>query len=97
MHPSLLQALVNIRDLWPTWPTYVKRDILRTYVPEGFKVLEGRVIRAEVCGVLLEADVPVQESPKPGMRYGRRRKQAEKSQDRQQLEALLAVSVSSPH
>lgn len=47
-------------------------------MPEGFKVLEGRVIRAEVCGILHEADVPVQESPKLGMRFGGRQKQAEK-------------------
>lgn len=56
----------------------MKRDVLRTYVPEGFKMLEGRVIRAEVCGVLLEADVPAQESPKPGIQYGGRHMMAEK-------------------
>ena len=62
---DLDHALTNIEQHWDRWPTFVKRDILRTYVPRGFQMLDGRILRAEVCGVLLEAPVPVLEPHRP--------------------------------
>lgn len=58
---ELAQALINIQSLWEEFPLFVRRDILRTYVPEGFHLTQRRQLRAEVCSVLLEADIPVNE------------------------------------
>ncbi len=92
---ELEEALTNIRDLWEAWPTSVRRDILRTYVPERFQLRKDRTLRAEVCGVLLEVDIPVKPQPTKGMRYAGRQK-AEKNQDGLQLEALQTVLDSTP-
>jgi hypothetical protein len=53
------------------------------------------MLRAEVCGVLLEADIPLKPPPTKGMRYAGRQK-AEKNQDGLQLEALQTVLDSTP-
>ncbi|MEB3283944.1 MAG: hypothetical protein VKN33_01480, partial [Candidatus Sericytochromatia bacterium] len=71
---KLGQALANIENLWADFPTFVKRDILRTYVPEGFRLMPGRRLRAEVCGILLEVDIPRNDATQKGLRYGGRQK-----------------------
>ena len=80
------EALTNIRNLWDGFPMAVKRDILRTYVPEGFRVREvpsedgkdrpRRILRAEVCGNLLETDIEILDPPTPGQRPQRYSKPA---------------------
>lgn len=72
---ELAQALHNIETLWEEFPLFVKRDILRTYVPDGFHLTGDRRLRAEVCGILLETEIPVNEPTRPGVRYGGRKKQ----------------------
>lgn len=66
---DLVLALENISNLWEQFPNFVRREILRAYVPGGFRVVGARTIQAEVCGVLLEADVPLGDDnrgPRPG-------------------------------
>lgn len=69
---DLVLALENVSNLWERFPNFVRREILRAYVPGGFRVVGTRTIQAEVCGVLLEADVPLGDDnrgPRPrGMR-----------------------------
>lgn len=70
---DLSAALANIGNLWPRFPNLVRREILRTYVPGGFRVVGKRAIQAEVCGVLLEADVPLGEDTRGPKQKGMRR------------------------
>lgn len=72
---ELADALANIESLWDEFPMHVKREIMMTYVPGGLNISRAGKLRAEVCGVLLEADVPKLESPQPGTRYGGRQKE----------------------
>lgn len=60
---------------WEALPAFVQRDILRTYVPQGFSLTKDRKLRAEVCGVLLEAAIPTNERTRPGLWYGGRTKE----------------------
>jgi DNA invertase Pin-like site-specific DNA recombinase len=72
-----LDAVVaQLRATWDGLPVEAKREVLRAYVPDGFRLLPGRRLRAEVCGVTLEAAIPENEPTRPGVKYGGRKRGA---------------------
>ncbi|MEB3221030.1 MAG: zinc ribbon domain-containing protein, partial [Candidatus Sericytochromatia bacterium] len=70
-----LDAVVaQLRATWDGLPVEAKREVLRAYVPGGFRLLPGRRLRAEVCGLTLEGDLPENEPTRPGVKYGGRKR-----------------------
>ncbi len=91
------EALANIGGGWTTFPTEVKREILGTYVPDGFMVQEGRKLMAEVCGYLLDENIEILPPPTKGQPPARHAKpQDARKKDSQTVEAGLATCSDPP-
>ncbi|MEB3329945.1 MAG: recombinase family protein [Candidatus Sericytochromatia bacterium] len=84
-------ALSNVETLWDGFPMFVKRDILRTYVPDGFHLTEARKLRAVVCGITLEVAIPRNAPTTTGVRYGGRQRK-----DGQPASGELTVGLTFP-
>jgi hypothetical protein len=73
---ELVGVVAQLRASWATLTVAARRDILRAHVPGGFRLMPGRRLRAEVCGVTLEAAIPENAPTRPGVKYGGRKRGA---------------------
>lgn len=66
------RVIGNIETHWANWDLAQRQLVLRTYVPKGFKLAMG-LLRAKVCGLELEVEVPILPPPTKGTKYGKPR------------------------
>jgi DNA invertase Pin-like site-specific DNA recombinase len=73
---ALQDEAARLASGWAGLDVARRREILRTHVPDGFRLTPAGTLHAVVCGLPLEAAVPANEPTRPGVKYGGRKAKA---------------------